>query len=57
MKARARILRKKIEIVGLLPFPVVISKNSPYIAKITDTAVFVYSPLYKSLPVPVPIEK
>jgi len=57
MEPRARIYKNKIEIEGLLPFPVKFSKNSPYVARITKTAVFVYSPLYKSsMPIPVPIE-
>jgi hypothetical protein len=55
---KAKILNGKIEIVGLLPFPLILSKNSPHIARITKTAVFVYSPVYKSLfPIPVPLEK
>jgi hypothetical protein len=57
MEPKARIYKNKIEIIGLLPFPVIVSKRSPYVARITETAVFVYSPIYKSLPIPIPIEK
>jgi hypothetical protein len=54
---KARVLKNKIEIVDLLPFPVIVSKRSPYVARITKTTVFVYSPIYKSsLPLPIPIE-
>jgi hypothetical protein len=53
---KARVLKNKIEIVDLLPFPVIVSKRSPYVARITKTTVFVYSPIYKSMPIPIPIE-
>jgi hypothetical protein len=58
MEPKARIYKnKKIEIVNLLPFPFLVPKRSPYVAKITSTAVFIYSPICKSLPIPIPIEK
>ena len=50
---KARIYKNKIEIVGLLPFPIVMSKR--YIVRVTKTAVFVKSPLVPDLVLPIPI--
>ena len=56
MEPKARIYKnKKIEIVNLLPFPLVINRNSPYIVRVTKTAVFIKSPLVPDLVLPVPI--
>jgi hypothetical protein len=57
MSPRARILNKKIEIIGLLPFTLTLPKNSPRVVKITKTAVFIVSPLAPDLIVPVPISQ
>ena len=48
--------KNKIEITGLLPFSIVISKRSPYIVRVSKTAVFVKSPLVPDLVLPIPIE-
>jgi hypothetical protein len=56
MEPKARIYKnKKIEIVNLLPFPVVMSKKSPYVLRITRTAVFIKSPLVPDLVLPISI--
>jgi hypothetical protein len=55
MEPRARIYKNKIEIINLLPFPIVMSKRSPYIVRISKTAVFVKSPLVPDLVIPIPI--
>lgn len=57
MEPRARIYKNKIEIDGLLSFVVVLPKNSQRIVKITQTAIFIRSPLAPDIIIPIPISR
>ena len=55
---KAKVLRNKIEIMIAPNLVLKLQKNSPYIAKITSTTLYFYSPLMTTdLPIPVPIVK
>jgi len=55
---KARISKNKIEIMIAPNLVLKLQKNSPYIAKMTSTTLYFYSPFMPTtLPIPVPIVK
>jgi hypothetical protein len=53
----AKLHKNKIIILGLYPFALVLSKNSKYVRKITETSVFIESLVARDIVIPVPIAK